>query len=91
MGSSPQAQYVDANRLKLALESLYPTASTGYSSSQVEQQINNLVHNAMITSLNMFKQQIIQAIDQASVPYDKCMLCVQRDSCIPEHPLGDNR
>lgn len=91
MGSSPQARYVDADKLRLALESLYPAASTGYSTSQVEQQINNLVHNAITMSLNSFKHQIIQAIDQASVPYDKCMLCVQRDSCIPEHPLGDNR
>lgn len=91
MGSDSKARYVDAERLISALRSFYPAVSTSYTSSMVEQQINNMIQMAVSGSLENFKHQLIAAIEQASVPYDKCMLCVQRDSCIPPHPLGDNR
>lgn len=91
MGSSNQTRYVDANQLVDKLRSVYPVASTGYSSGMLDQQVNNLLQSALMNTLESFKSQLIQAIEQSSVPYDKCMLCVQRDSCIPEHPLGDNR
>lgn len=86
MGSSNQTRYVDADKLKLALSSFYPVSNTQYSSSLVETQINQLISMTMSSALESFKHQIIKAIDQASVPYDKCMLCVQRDSCIPPDP-----
>ena len=86
MGSSNQARYVDSDKLIMALRNIYPATSTGYSSGMVDQQINNLIQQGMMGSLESFKHQIIAAIEQASVPYDKCMLCVQRDSCIPPDP-----
>lgn len=86
MGSSNQTRYVDADKLTIALRGMFPATSSGYSSGMVDQQVNNLIQQAMMSSLESFKNQIITAIEQASVPYDKCMLCVQRDSCIPPDP-----
>lgn len=91
MGSSNQARYVDADQLVDQLRNIYPLVSTSYSHGGTDQIINGLIQTALVNSLEGFKNQIIRAIEQSSVPYDKCMLCVQRDSCIPEHPLGDNR
>jgi hypothetical protein len=70
---------------------IYPSISPSYSSGLVETQINTLISGALTNALLSFKMQLASAIDQAAMPYDKCMLCVKRDSCIPEHPLGDNR
>lgn len=91
MGSSNQARYVDAEQLVDQLRSIYPLVSTSYSHGGIDQAINGLIKTALVNSLEGFKNQIIQAIERSSVPYDKCMLCVQRDSCVPEHPLGDSR
>lgn len=85
------ARYIDAEKLKIALSTMYPAVGTSYSSGQVENQINMLISGALMNALESFKHQIINAIDQAATPYDKCLLCVQKDSCIPPHPLGDNR
>jgi hypothetical protein len=86
MGNSNQARYVDADKLKMALYSLHPAVGASYSSGLLDQQVNQLILNALTNSFESFKHQLINAIDQASVPYDKCMLCVQRDSCIPPDP-----
>lgn len=86
-----KARYVDVDKLKMALMNIYPAMPSNYSSSVLEGQINQLIGQGVFQALESFKQQIVGAIEQAGVPYDKCMLCVQRDSCIPEHPLGDNR
>ena len=86
MGSSNQTRYVDSDKLIMALHNLHPAVATGYSSGLLDQQINQLILNAMVNSFTSFKHQMIEAISQASVPYDKCMLCVQRDSCIPPDP-----
>jgi hypothetical protein len=91
MGNSYQTKYVDADKLAQAISRIYVSAGVGYSSGLLDQQINQLVSNAIQGSLEIFKHQILDAIAEASSPYDKCMLCVQRDSCIPEHPLGENR
>ena len=86
MGSANQTRYVDADKLIMALRTIYPATSTSYSSGMVDQQINNLIQQAMAGSLDNFKHQIIAAIEQSATTYDKCMLCVQRDSCIPPDP-----
>lgn len=91
MGSDDKARYVDAEKLKIEILGIYPGVPSNYSSSQIEQQINQLVGMAMVNAFESFKTQLAEAIYRASKPYDKCMLCVQRDACIPEHPLGDNR
>jgi hypothetical protein len=89
MGSNNQTRYIDADKLKEALASMYADSGTKYTNGQIESQINQMISGAIMISLEAFKHQIIDAIDKASVPYDKCMLCVQRDSCIPQHPLGE--
>lgn len=86
-----KARYVDVDKLKIALMNIYPAMPNSYSSSLIETQVNQLIGQGLFQALESFKQQLITAVDQAAAPYDKCMLCVQRDSCIPEHPLGDNR
>lgn len=86
MGSANQTRYVDADRLVAAIQRIYPAVGGNYSSGLIDQQVNQIVSSALSGSLEMFKQQIIGAIQEASQPYDKCMLCVQRDSCIPPDP-----
>lgn len=91
MGNSPEKRYVDADKLMVSLNNLYPAIAMQYSSNQIESQINQLIQASLTNAFMSFKMQLVGAIDHAAVPYDKCMLCVQRDSCKPEHPLGDNR
>lgn len=91
MGSSNQAKYIDAEKLKMEVYGIYPGSSSNYSSSPIETQINQLVGAAVLNAFEGFKSQLAMAIDRAAVPYDQCMLCVKRDSCVPEHPLGENR
>lgn len=86
-----KTKYVDAEKLIASLRNIHINNGSSYSSSLLENHINQLIDNAIRVSLDTFKYQVIKAIEEASVPYDKCMLCVQRDSCIPDHPLGDNR
>jgi len=88
---SKEGRYVDVDALKIALMGIYPTSNGSYANGIVEQQIANMINTTMLQSLDAFKHQLISAIEKAGKPYDKCMLCVQRDTCVPEHPLGDNR
>lgn len=80
---SEKARYVNAEQLKIALRSTYPAIGTNYASGMLDQQVNQLIANSLLSAFETFKNQLINAIDQASEPYDKCMLCVQRDSCLP--------
>jgi len=91
MGSSNQARYVDADQLVDQLRSIYPLVSTSCSHGGIDQAINGLIQTALVNSLEGFKNQIIRAIEQSSVPYSQCMLCIKREcDTIPEHPLGDS-
>jgi hypothetical protein len=92
MADSSKARYVDANTFIMAIQNC-PTVvgNYGYSSDPLTQAINQTMSRAIMEALEQFKRNLSAAVYQASVPYDKCMLCVQKDACIPEHPLGDNR
>lgn len=88
---SEKAKYVDADALKAALYSCLVHPSIPYSSDPIAQAVLQQVQPMIRDALTGMIHNIVQAVDRASKPYDKCMLCVQRDACIPEHPLGDNR
>jgi len=86
-----KGRYVDVDALKQALVTMYVPVNLGYSNGPLESHVNQMVSQALINTLTSFKLQLAEAIEKAAKPYDKCMLCVQRDSCVPEHPLGENR
>jgi hypothetical protein len=83
MGSANEKRYIDADLFARTIDSIYPAIPTLYCSSPLEQQVNQLVQQALLNGLMNFKSQIRDAIEQAAVPYDKCMLCVQRDCQVP--------
>jgi hypothetical protein len=90
---SQEKRYVDVNKLKNALLGMYPAVSSGsYSSGQLDQQVQQLISSALISTLNDFKMQLARAIEEAAEPYSQCMLCTRKShDFVPEHPLGENR
>lgn len=91
MGNSDQKKYVDSDKLKMAILNMPIPCSSNYSNGNFEREINQMISSSLINSFTQLQSALVNAIDQAAVPYDKCMLCVQRDSCVPDHPLGENR
>jgi hypothetical protein len=83
MGSANEKRYIDADLLTRSLDFMYPSIPTQYCSSQLEGQVNQLVHQALLGAFMSFKTQLRDMVEQAAVPYDKCMLCVQRDCQVP--------
>jgi hypothetical protein len=86
-----KARYVDADKLIDAIRGIYVNTGSHYSSGAVDSQINSMISHGITEAMQSLKMALACAIDNAAESYDKCMLCVQKDSCIPPHPLGDNR
>jgi len=80
---SEKTRYIDANAVALAIDTINVGFYPSYSSGQLDSAVNMLVGQAVNGALMHFKEQLKQALLSASKPYDKCMLCVQRDGCVP--------
>jgi len=84
-------RYIDADKLVEALRVMSIPCGSGYYNGQLEPIISQMINTCMSAGFIEFRETLMRLVMEASEPYDKCLLCVQRDSCIPEHPLGDNR
>jgi len=80
---SEKTRYIDASSLTSAIDRMNIGYHGNYASGQLDSAVNMLVGQAVNSALIHFKEQLKQAIMSASMPYDKCMLCVQRDGCVP--------
>lgn len=86
-----EKRYVDADKLIEALRMMPIPSGSSYHNGALESQISQMINTCLSSSFIEFKEQLLRLVQGASSQYDKCMLCVQRDTCIPEHPLGENR
>lgn len=91
MGNNNQTRYIDADVLIHLLYNTMPNIAPTYSGDALGQAMDNKINTQVYQAFQSFISNLQAQIERSAVTYDKCMLCVQRDSCIPEHPLGDNR
>lgn len=76
---SEKARFVDATALAMAVRTMPHSHSSSYSGGAVDTVVNQLISTAVMGAMIEFKMRLADAIEQAGQPYDKCMLCVQRD------------
>jgi hypothetical protein len=89
MANNAQGKYVDADLIAVAIHNMnthFTSYNNGYGSTNIDSQINGLINQAVNSALLQFKNNLASAIMMSARPYDKCMLCVQRDSCPPPDP-----
>ena len=80
---SEKTRYIDADAMAQVLRDLPISYYHNSYSGQLDGAVNTLLNQAITGALYSFKEQLANAVATAGKPYDKCLLCVQRDSCIP--------
>lgn len=80
---SEKTRYVDADLLAQAIRDMPFTYYHNSYSGQLDGAVNTLINQAVTGALYSFKEQLANTLAVAGKPYDKCLLCVQRDSCVP--------